>query len=463
MVDELLCGYMARHEFRTEFATPLERSRVDEANGVIYGVSVITSGVKARGHDLEVDHKTLSQMKECAEKMGKVPVKWNHKSGADSVAGYLKNFRIDFDAGDGREKLRADWHLLKSHERYGHAIELAVKMPEGVGLSAAFCGEDDPKPGDKKMQLARCDELISVDLVANPAANPTGMFGRELTGGRIENGENFMANQNNNNEEPTLADVLAAINGLGERLNAVEQFNGNVDAYLSQQAGVEGGDDVSDGLSEDELVGLLSLSEAQISQLLQSGEITQEDAQEILAIQAEAAEAFSEGGEGSDGEGELVGAGVSGEGNGGDAGGEGVSGAGTALAALQNQVRYLSAKIAGKELAEQKDAEETLVTGIAHNITELAAKNAVLETQLEAMRYALRTSGAKALRPAHGAKMFEEAVEAGNKSDFEAIVSDLVAKGKTRAQAVVFAAKSSPDAYAKYLSERGVLSKELGE
>jgi hypothetical protein len=111
--------------------------RVDFDSGVISGVSVITSGVSARGHNLEVDSKTLDQIKTCALSMKTVPVKVDHKSGAGEVCGYLNNFHLE----DG--KLKADWNLLKNHPRYGHIMEMAHRMPSNVGLSAAFMGKEE--------------------------------------------------------------------------------------------------------------------------------------------------------------------------------------------------------------------------------------------------------------------------------------------------------------------------------
>ena len=152
---------------RKEFHTALEHAHVDPQAGIIKGVSIITCGVTARGHDLEVDAKTLTQLKACADSMGTVPVKWNHRSGADAVCGYLDNFRIE------GAKLLGDWHLLKTHPNFDQAIELAERMPNNIGLSAAFMGQDEKLKGQS---FARCQELISVDLVAQPAANPDGLF-----------------------------------------------------------------------------------------------------------------------------------------------------------------------------------------------------------------------------------------------------------------------------------------------
>jgi hypothetical protein len=185
---------------------------VDAANGIVEGVSVITGGVQAKGHNLEVDDTTLDQMLELGKQKDQVPVKWNHKSGADAVNGYFTNFRRE------GMKLKADWHLLKSHSQYEQALELAERMPKNVGFSASFLGMSELADGTKVFSpdektkthytmsggkrhpvgagtkiFARCTDLISVDLVASPAANPDGMFEAVVDSpprGMAENDEN---------------------------------------------------------------------------------------------------------------------------------------------------------------------------------------------------------------------------------------------------------------------------------
>jgi hypothetical protein len=146
-------------------ASDLSNQSVDTDNAVIRGVSVCTAGLVARGHDLTVDSTTLKQMLAAAESKGQVPVKVDHKSGAASVCGFLENFRIE------GQKLKADWHLLHTHPQTAQILEVAERMPSGVGLSASFLPPDKPEAGK-----ARCGELLSVDYVTLPAANPTGLF-----------------------------------------------------------------------------------------------------------------------------------------------------------------------------------------------------------------------------------------------------------------------------------------------
>ncbi len=158
----------------TYFSAAFPGAHIDTVNAVIRGVSVITSGLIARGHDLEVDDITLEQMQKCADAKGQVPVKVDHKSGAAAVCGFLTNFRRE------ENKLKADWFLLESHPQKAQILEVAQRMPRGVGLSASFVSPDKPERTKSGKAAARCEELISVDYVTLPAANPDGMFAAKV-------------------------------------------------------------------------------------------------------------------------------------------------------------------------------------------------------------------------------------------------------------------------------------------
>lgn len=390
---------------------------VDNEEGVIRGVSIITSDVRAKGHDLEVDGKTLKQMKACAEKKGKVPVKWNHKTGADAVNGYLTNFRID------GKKLKADWHLLKSHERFDHALELATEMPESVGLSASFMGADEladgtkvfqPKPDDEiktryklvagekvpvapgTKVFARCAELVSVDLVATPAANPDGLFEAGVDTDGVD-----MSNKGTNPEgaaakEFSLADVMAGITAiqtdnqaLAERLDRLEQFNADLEEAIQMEPG--------------------------------------EDEEE------------PEGGEAAAGEGADLSA--------------------------EGAVRYLEARL--NQIQDDKEAaatahafevlEDKLATLIEVN-TELAAQNKVMAEAIH-----LLESTGKVVNFSAGAEGYEVQVQSsptGKKpvSEFEARQFELIREGKSASEAMIFAIKEDKARYEKHLQALGVRS-----
>jgi hypothetical protein len=426
-----------------EFYTPYNcAQKVDALNGVIHGVAVITSGVKARGHDLEVDAKTLNQIKECAEKLGTVPVKWNHRTGADAVNGYLDNFRIE-DA-----KLLGDWHLLKSHDRFAQAIEMAERMPANVGLSAAFMGEDEMENGQKK---ARCSELISVDLVANPAANPSGLFEAKLPEGdtkqlaSVDTPNNSRMENTNNTQAaagPSLEDVMAALNTLTEQVAAQQE------TIAALQQGAENNEEIS-------LEEIMDLTEQDIAALVQAGEISEEDAAGIQAYQAEviaALEADEAGEQGNEPAGELAGAG---------AGVESSTGGseGTALSALQKQVRELSARFEREDAAAENNEIEHYFSTIEGNMTQLAAERAELKefadklvAENDALRNALKTGVRPLAFSAEGAAINGKN---GELHEFEARVQNHKNQGKTHAQAVMLAHKENPDAHQDWIRNQG--------
>lgn len=144
---------------------------IDAAAATIKNVSVITVG-EARGHGMQIDQKTLLQVKAAAETYaGGLKVKTDHYTGFNEIVGALKNFTIDGD------QLRADLFLLKNHDATARIIEMAELMPDTFGLSISFSGEHEEKG---ETVLARCSEIYSADLVDTPAANPTGLFSAKV-------------------------------------------------------------------------------------------------------------------------------------------------------------------------------------------------------------------------------------------------------------------------------------------
>ena len=152
---------------RHNFAISFESARVDREAGIISGVAVITEG-PALGHGVLVDATTLSQVMESAKtyKNG-LKVKMTHGGDAGDIIGYINNFRID------GKTLRGDFNLLKSYEKREYVMELAESIPDTFGMSISFSGPDERKDGKT---FARCVEIYSCDLVAEPAANPSGLF-----------------------------------------------------------------------------------------------------------------------------------------------------------------------------------------------------------------------------------------------------------------------------------------------
>jgi hypothetical protein len=178
---------------------------IDTEAGVIRGVSLITKG-PALGHGVMIDDKTLEQVKTAAEQYaGGLKVKLDHSGGAGDIVGYIDTLRID------GEKLLGDLHLLQNSPHRAYILEIAQRIPDTFGLSIAFSGPSE-KSSDKLTTLQRCSEIYSVDLVSEPAANPSGFFARKLK--QLQTGEIEQPEAKIEIELPMNDDMKKAIEGM---------------------------------------------------------------------------------------------------------------------------------------------------------------------------------------------------------------------------------------------------------
>jgi hypothetical protein len=178
---------------------------IDAEAGVIRGVSLITKG-PALGHGVMIDDKTLEQVKTAAEQYaGGLKVKLDHSGGAGDSVGDLDALRID------GEKLLGDLHLLQNSPHRAYILEIAQRIPDTFGLSIAFSGPSE-KSSDKLTTLQRCSEIYSVDLVSEPAANPSGFFARKLK--QLQTGEIEQPEAKIEIELPMNEEMKKAIEGM---------------------------------------------------------------------------------------------------------------------------------------------------------------------------------------------------------------------------------------------------------
>lgn len=378
--------------------------KIDTVNAVIRGVSVITSGLIARGHNLEVDGVTLSQMQQCAEAKGQVPVKVDHKSGAAAVCGFLTNFRQE------ENKLKADWFLLESHPQKAQILEVARRMPRGVGLSASFLSPDKPERTKSGKAAARCEDLISVDYVTLPAANPDGMFSAKV-------------------DSPNTAMTPEEISALITKTvsEAVAPLTEQITALQEQ---VAAGNEPELTLEE-----VAAMDEAQLAEL----GITKADVEAALAEAAQA--------EGADA-GELATAGAPATGA-----GDGDGGAVAALAAVTKQLTELSAEIQALKGQKIVDAEAALVTSLEKNFDALTEENKRLKQALEA--------GGAPAKPGVDRNHIRFFSAGKDKGEFENLVQlNIEEKKMPKAVAFQTAIKENPAAYQEHLVRSGVRKAE---
>src|SRR5215475_8778489 len=152
----------------------LQGSRIDRDKGIIKGVSLIALG-EARGHNKQVDQRTLETVRDCAKEYGDgLRVKFNpttFQHGVGSLLGYIppNTLRIE------DSKCVGDLHVYKSfpNDAKDYLYEIAERTPGNIGLSIEFTGDDEVIDGSN---FARCDQIFAATVVDLPAANPTGLF-----------------------------------------------------------------------------------------------------------------------------------------------------------------------------------------------------------------------------------------------------------------------------------------------
>lgn len=190
-----------------------EFSKIDEKNGIIKGVSVITSDREAAGHGMYVDETMIDQVVaqgRDAERGPGLKARFDHPSACDSsmgtAIGRFKNFRKvgggEYKKGEGGivgagiepAKAVADLHLLDSAAKSpkgnlkDYVLSLAKEDPNIFATSIVFSGaeavefspEDHPDKDPSEPFFyphARIDVLHACDVVDEGAAND-GLFSR---------------------------------------------------------------------------------------------------------------------------------------------------------------------------------------------------------------------------------------------------------------------------------------------
>lgn len=416
---------------------------IDEQNAVVHGVSLITGNLVAEGHNLHVDQETLRQLQTCAKERGKIPVGLDHSAGIASTCGFITGFRIDGD------KLRGDLHLLKSHEETPRILERAREMPTCFGLSVAFKGP--PKGvaiGGGKM-AARCEKLLSVDLVQRPAAND-GLFSSKVD---MKNKGHMANDAQGNAAEPTLAQILEAVQGLTARVDQQDEFLNSLTPQQESQESQEPTLEDFHNATDEELA---AFNKAY------GTDITRQDINAAVAeVMAQQEGGEEEGGkEGGEGEGtgepEPASAGVDYSPSGAASAG-GASG-GAEMSALKREVIELKRKDQARELKAKTDAENIELAEIERKAITLAQQRdeAInLAEQYQAENQALRLAVKTGTRPVkagidNGIRLFSANGE-GTLHEFQIRVKQIQETGKSEGEAIRFAQKENPALHADWV------------
>lgn len=166
--------------------SPFAPVKADRTAGVIYGVSVITAGIEAHGHNAPAfvtDGVLLHQVADSinAQPNG-VRCRMGHAEavgagdGLHVLVGKIRNARVDGGA------VRADFYAGKGANPgdIDRLFWLAEDAPEDAGLSIIPKDYHFVEEGGE-LHL-RVNSIFSVDWVGVPAANPVGMLSKNTQG-----------------------------------------------------------------------------------------------------------------------------------------------------------------------------------------------------------------------------------------------------------------------------------------
>lgn len=174
-----------------ELPYTLSAESVDNAGGILKGVTVLKSGVQAKGKFVSLDangdvtyvatqtktkvpvftdEETLQTLMGAAQDAGgRVKVRSDHDDSLDARAGYATNFRRMED------RVICDIYLNLSYRDRAIVLETAQKTPELIGCSIDFIPTFSIA---NKKAMMRVSDLSAVDIVDEGAVTPAGLFMR---------------------------------------------------------------------------------------------------------------------------------------------------------------------------------------------------------------------------------------------------------------------------------------------
>tara|TARA_R110000868_G_scaffold188768_1_gene431519 strand:- start:2198 stop:3535 length:1338 start_codon:yes stop_codon:yes gene_type:complete len=414
----------------------------------ILGVSLITSNLEAEGHNLFVDNTTLTQLHALGKEMGQIPVTQNHEGGIEEVNGWIENIRFDGD------KLRGDWCLLQTHKDTATMLERAEKQPSTFGLSLAFKG--DPKGVlHNGRQCARAEKLLSADVVKRPAANPGGLFSAKDTPS-VDNRKivelNFMPQDPNTTQEPTMADVLAQIQSLTQHVQQLGEVQSQIVGHINQSTENQG----DEGLTAEQLEQLHNSSDEQLAELgLTRGEVDAAVSEYNSSVESQGAEGEQSAEGAEQGQGEMATAGAGME--------TGAPGGATMMHAMHRELIQLKAEINREKSAKKIEAETIQFQEVENKISLLATQRdqaIELAEKVVAENEALKLHIKTGTRPVavgvdEGVRLFS-ANGNGELHPFQQRIKQIMLESKvTEGKALLLASKENSALHADWLQSQG--------
>ena len=226
-----------------ELAYCLAASAVDTVGGILSGVTVAKSGVRAKGKYVMLDaagaitrdpkqaksklpvftdDKFLDTLMGAAQDAGgKVKVRSDHDDSLQARAGYATNFRRLED------RVVCDIHLNKSYRDRATVVETAANSPELLGCSIDFIPSFEVQ---KDKAIMRAEQLTAVDIVDEGAVTPGGLFMRsgvdsdtkdETATPQLTSEKNLTMAKESDKAPLTIDECMAALTGLSETVKGL--------------------------------------------------------------------------------------------------------------------------------------------------------------------------------------------------------------------------------------------------
>jgi Spy/CpxP family protein refolding chaperone len=219
---------------------------VNLENGSIEGVSLISTP-EAKGHNIKIDDASIQSFFEAVE--GKtIKAYYTHSPSNDALdsIGLWSNFRIHKE--EEYTKLLGDFKALDAwkendEKSFAMLFELATKAPEAFGVSAEFearaivygeNGEEKEYDAEEDSNLdvfARAVNVSAFSIVAQPAANPTGLFAEAK-----EQEQNLASTEEKESLEMELSQTIKTANLLDEQN---KQLQKDIDQLNKEKKEVE--------------------------------------------------------------------------------------------------------------------------------------------------------------------------------------------------------------------------------
>jgi len=337
-------------------------------------------------------------------------------------------------------------------------LERAEKQPTTFGLSLAFKG--DPK-GVLHMgrQCARAEKLLSADVVKRPAANPGGLFSAKDTPS-VDKKKivelNFMPQEPNTTQEPTMADVLAQIQSLTQHVQQLGEVQSQIVGHINESTENQG----DEGLTAEQLEQLHNSSDEQLAELgLTRDEVDEAVGEYNASVDAQGQEQGEQGQEGeygsngAEGQGEMAGAGME----------TGAPGGATMMHAMHRELIQLKAEINREKQAKKIEAETIQFQEVENKISLLATQRdqaIELAEKVVAENEALKLHIKTGTRPVavgvdEGVRLFS-ANGYGELHPFQHRIKQIMLESKvTEGKALLLASRENSAQHADWLQSQG--------